>query len=170
MPYTGAQGCCQYWTAGTTSIITGSVVPLPAASATNVVITWKFAIEKTAAGTAANVLRIHSGALGNSTDPVVFTFTTPVGTAVEDTGHVEVTLVLSAVGPGQTNGGAAAFIFLAHDLAATGLINTAVYMDSTSQTSGFNASITSQKISLVLVSGAATVLTVPHITYTRTMN
>jgi hypothetical protein len=82
-----------------------------------------FDITKTGNGTATPIFTLRFGAAGTTSDPAVLTFTFAVGTAVIDTGLLEITTHFRTVGAG-TSAVVAGVASLRHGLAATGLTTT----------------------------------------------
>jgi hypothetical protein len=133
----------QVLTAGTAAVILGATVSIPPQGfQIGTVIQWRIPVFKsTAAGTAANVISIHYGATGASTDGVIATVTTAVGTAAIDSGYYQIDFVVTALGTG-TSGTALAQMNLIHTLAGGaagigGSLGTAATMTMT----GFNTSL-----------------------------
>lgn len=144
--------------AATRTVITGSVIALPAAGALQIgsKFRWRFNMTKTAAGTATSTFDIAFGTAGTTADTAQVSFTKPAGTAAVDEGFCEVECVVR--GPLTASGIVTGEFTLIHNLAATGHAVIPCVAVST-QSSGFDVT-TPTFVSLCITSGAADAITI----------
>jgi len=120
--------------------IAGSVVPIAAGDLK--VGGWyraRFHITKTAFGSAAPVLTFRIGTAGTVSDAAILTFTLAAGTAVVDTGFVELLVNIRAVGASAIVAGV---LIVSHNLTNTGLWNSgsiSVVIGGVTVSSAFNS-------------------------------
>jgi hypothetical protein len=111
-----------------------------------------FDMTKTAAGTAAPVIKIYMGTLGSLSDTAVLTLTGQAQTAAADTGVVTVNASFRSVGSGTSAVLTAGFT-IAHNLSTTGFTSGAQVSTNVAASSGFNS--TTQTIIGVSFNGGA---------------
>lgn len=147
--------------AASTALITGSVISIPASKLKiGSIIRWRLALSKTAAGTAARSVIVQLGTAGTTADADVITFAMPVGTAVVDKGWLEVSVICR--GPLSASGILCGNLSMTHNLSTTGLANIpCVCMQINS--AGVNVTTAGLKLSLVLTTGAAEVITIQQV-------
>lgn len=152
----------QALTAATLANITGTNLLIPLGTQHNVktLFQWKIIHSKTAAGAAANVWHVRCGTLGTTADPIVFTFTTAIGTAAIDTARIDIMVTPRSVG---TTGIWQGTFTLTHNLAATGMINIAANT-ITATSAALNTTTNNLIWSVTGTMGAAAVVTVNHAT------
>lgn len=105
---------------GVDTYLTGSGIVIPTGQVMQVGTTfrWRFAITKTAAGTASPIWVVRVGTAGTTADTARLTFTQVASqTAAVDTGMVEIIAILRNVGAAGVLAGG---LEMAHVLAATG--------------------------------------------------
>jgi hypothetical protein len=107
----------------TDTYLAGSCITIPTAGGWQAGTQYRllFDMYKSAAGTAAFVIRIRIGTLGTTSDAVVLTLTFGAGTASIDYGIFELLLNFHSVG---ANAAISAVARCTHNLAATGLVST----------------------------------------------
>lgn len=143
--------------AAASALLVGSTLPIPSGKLRiGTVLRWRIGLSKTAAGAAANVFIVRLGTAGTIADAAILTFTLPVGTAVIDTGDIDIAVTIR--GPLSASCVAQGRLTLVHNLSATGLATTpCVVLNALSTT--FNATATSLIASLSCTTAASTVLT-----------
>lgn len=143
--------------AATSALLTGSVLAIPVGKLRiGTVLRWRLSVSKTNAGTAANTFIFRLGTTGTISDAAIITFTLPVGTAVVDTGEVDITITIR--GPLSASCIAQGLFRMTHNLSATGLATIpGVVLKVTSGT--FNATTAGLIASLSCTTAALTVLT-----------
>lgn len=143
--------------AAASALLTGSKITVPQGKLRiGTVLRWRISLSKTAAGTAANTFIVRLGTLGTISDAAILTFTLPVGTAVIDTGEIDITMTIR--GPLSASCVAQGLFMMVHNLSATGLANVpCVVLKVTS--GGFNATTAGLIASLSCTTAASTVLT-----------
>jgi hypothetical protein len=112
------------YTVGTATVIPGSLVLMGLQTIqVGTTFRWRFQVAKTAAGTAARTTNIRIGTTGTVSDAVVQAFSM-TGTAVADSGMIEVIYRVTAAGSASSTG--VGTMTLSHGLqgTATGLNNT----------------------------------------------
>jgi hypothetical protein len=93
-------------TAATPTLITGSKVPKPSGGlVAGTTLRWVFDASKTSAGAVANTFEVRVGTNGTIADPVVQSFTTVVGTAVQDIARFEIQWTIVSPGAAATHMG-----------------------------------------------------------------
>lgn len=143
--------------AASSALLAGSLLAVPTDKLRlGTVFRWTISLSKTNAGTAANTFVVRLGTAGTIADPAILTFTLPVGTAVVDTGEIEITVTIR--GPLSAACIAQGLFRMVHNLSTTGLANVpAVVLKVTSP--AFNATTADLKASVSCTTAAATVLT-----------
>jgi hypothetical protein len=144
-------------TAATLTNIVGGNVPVPPSGfVVRQAYRWRVMLTKTGAGTAASSFFIKIGTTGTTADATVATFATGLGTAVIDTGWIDIELVVRTIGAAAT---AMACFRMGHNLAATGwlVIPDAVILGTMAT---WNSTIAVQIVSLAVTTGAAVAPTV----------
>lgn len=122
--YANASTANQQLSGATDQYITNSKITVPTGKLRlGSILHWRFAIDKTGAGTAAPVFKVFVGTLGTTGDTARLTFTLPAQTGVIDTGFVDITVTCR--GPLSSAGVFQGILELQHNLAATGLSNIA---------------------------------------------
>lgn len=143
--------------AAASALLTGSKITVPVGKLrVGTVLRWRISLSKTAAGTAANTFIVRLGTNGTIADAAILTFTLPVGTAVIDTGEIDITVTIR--GPLSASCIAQGLFAMVHSLSATGLATVpCVVLKVTSGT--FNATTAGLFASLSCTTAASTVLT-----------
>lgn len=143
--------------AASSALLTGSKITVPVGKLRiGTVFRWRISLSKTAAGTAANTFIVRLGTAGTISDAAIITFTLPVGTAVVDTGEIDITVTIR--GPLSASCIAQGLFTMVHNLSATGLATIpCVVLKVTSGT--FNATTAGLFASLSCTTAASTVLT-----------
>jgi hypothetical protein len=142
--------------AGISAQLTGSTLSVPPELLrAGTIFKWKLAVSKTAAGTAANTFIVRLGTSGTVSDPAILTFTTSAGTAVVDTGFIEIVVTIRAATQAATAQG---IFVLSHNLSATGLATVPVNV-ARALSAAFNATTPNLIASLSCTTAASTVLT-----------
>lgn len=143
--------------AASSALLAGSKITVPQGKLRiGTVLRWRISLSKTAAGTAANTFIVRLGIAGTIADAAIITFTLPVGTAVIDTGEIDITVTIR--GPLSASCIAQGLFRMAHSLSATGLATIpCVVLKVTS--GAFNATTANLFASLSCTTAAATVLT-----------
>jgi hypothetical protein len=143
--------------AATSALLTGSLLTIPVGKIQiGSIFKFKLHLSKTAAGTAANTFIVRLGTAGTISDAALITFTLPVGTAVIDTGEIEITITIR--GPLTSSCIAQGALKLSHNLSTTGLANVPnVCLKVTSGT--FDPTVADLKMSVSCTTAASTVLT-----------
>lgn len=142
--------------ATTRTYLTGSAITITAGQIiVGTVFRWRFAMTKTAAGSAASTIDIAFGVTGTTTDAAQVSFTKPAGTAAADEGWVEVQAIV------KTNGASGVVVGtfrMIHNLAATGhMVIPCAVVTTTSST--FNTLLPTN-IGLCITTGASDAITV----------
>ncbi len=155
-PLNNVSTATQTPTAATLTYLNGSQIAVPAGKLqVGTVFRWRLSVSKTGAGTASNNFHVRIGTAGTTSDVAILTFTTPVGTAVIDTGMIEIQVVIR--GPLTSSCIAQGLFNMTHNLATTGLLNIGnISLKVTS--SGFDATVANLLVGLSGTSGASTVL------------
>lgn len=114
---------------------------------------WYFPVTKTA-GTATPIYQVRIGGAGTIADTSRLSITGPAQTAVADTGFIRVMVTCRSVGAAGVLRG---FVWLQHNLAATGLANTPAGFSLVQGTSaGFdNSALGGQFVGLSVNPGAS---------------
>jgi hypothetical protein len=143
--------------AAVSAVLTGSELAIPVGKLRlETVLRWQMSLSKTAAGTAANTFIVRLGTTGTISDAAILTFALPVGTAIADTGAIDILVTIR--GPLGASCIAQGTLRMVHNLAATGLatvpcvVLTATSGTFTSTTAGLIASVS-------CTTAASTVLT-----------
>lgn len=102
--------------------LTGSNVTIGARQKAGTVIRWRFAMTKTAAGTATPVFSVRLGTNGSTADTARLTYTGVAQTAATDTGFVDVSVIVRSISATGTVQGALIF---QHAGTTTGFANAA---------------------------------------------
>lgn len=118
---------------------------------------WRFDIVKTGAGTASSVIDIATGTAGTTSDTARVSFTKPAGTAVIDTGYVQVDATVRAIGASTVISGT---IEVGHNLATTGHMAQQQFVSTVD--SGSYDSTTHLFIGLCLTTGASDAITIKN--------
>lgn len=148
-------------TAATDTILTGSLINVPAAGLRQGTrFRYRVFMVKTAAGTVAPVFKFRLGIAGTTADTAIVTidFVT-AGTTVADQAEVDIDIVLRSVGAG-TAAVAIGIGKLVHNLSATGWATTADVLPAAVVSSGFNSTTANLKATLALTTGTGYVATV----------
>jgi len=145
--------------------ITGSAIAIPAGRplAIGTILTWKFTITKTGAGTATPIWSVRFGTNGTTADTARNTLTGPAQTGVIDTAFVEIQAIVR--GPLSGSGIVAATIDLAHALSATGFANVAHHVGYVAS-SGFDVTVNPLIAGVSVNPGTAGVWTITQATGT----
>lgn len=143
--------------ANSSALLAGSTIAIPPSKLRiGTMLRWRLSVSKTAAGTAANTFIFRLGTAGTISDPAIITFTMPVGTAVVDTGEIDITVTIR--GPLSASCVAQGLLRMSHNLSATGLATVPnVVLKVTSGT--FNATTAGLIASLSCTTAASTVFT-----------
>lgn len=143
--------------AATSALLTGSVIAVPVGKLRiGTVLRWRLTLSKTAAGTAANTFFVRVGTNGTVADAARLTFTMPVGTAVVDTGVIEI--MATVRGPLSASGILQGNLRMTHNLQITGLATVpCVALNAIS--AGFDVTTANLFVSLSCTTAASTVLT-----------
>lgn len=143
--------------AASSALLTGSLIAIPVGKLRiGTMFRFRISLSKTAAGTAANTFIFRLGTNGTIADAAIITFTLPVGTAVVDTGEIEITITIR--GPLSASCIAQGLFRMLHNLSATGLATVpCVVLKVTSGV--FNATTANLFASLSCTTAASTVLT-----------
>lgn len=148
-------------TAATLTQLAGSTITVPVGKLRiGTIFKWFFDITKTAAGTATSAYHVRIGTANTTGDTAVLTFTKPLGTAVIDTGIIEIRAVVR--GPLSASCILAGVFEMRHNLASTGHNTTpATATPSTIITvsSGFDATTAGLFVSLSCTTGSADAIT-----------
>lgn len=148
-------------TAATLTYLTGSAINIPFGKLRiGTILHWVFDVTKTAAGTAATAFHVRIGTAGGTGDTAILTFTLPVGTAVTDTGIVEIWATVR--GPLTGSCILQGMLFMSHNLATTGLINVQEITILVTS-SGFDATVANLIAGLTVTSGASVALTIQQV-------
>lgn len=143
--------------AATTALLTGSLLPIPLTRLRiGTIFRFSLSVSKTAAGTAANIFHVRIGTLGTVSDPIILTFTLPVGTAAIDLANIEI--LVTVQGPLTSLCILRGRLNLSHDLAITGF-STKANVVLTALSSGFNMAVDNLFVSVSCTTAASTVLT-----------
>lgn len=143
--------------AASRTYITGSNIAFPAgALQVGTLLRWSFDVTKTGAGTAASTFDICFGTAGTTADTARVSFTKPAGTAVIDTGQVDIQCIVR--GPVGASGVAVGHFRLTHNLASTGHAQIPV-VDVTTVSSAFDIT-TPTNIGICMTSGASDAITI----------
>lgn len=117
---------------------------------------WRFALTKSAAGTAAPVWKVRVGTAGTTSDTAQLTFTSPSNqTAATDTGFVEIQAVLRNTG---ASGVLAGILMMTHANQTTGLASVQQVVVQTTS-SGFDTTTASLIVGVSVDPGASGVWT-----------
>lgn len=156
----------QSLTAGTNTYITGSLIPLQAGgfegpsgtSQDGTIATWRLAMSKTNAGTAASTITVVVGTAGTTADTARCTFSTGTATGVPDWADIIITVRATAGGAGTTLN---CNMTLSHKLATTGF-NTAASYGTTVYTTAaaFDSTVAGTKVGLAMNAGTSSVITI----------
>jgi hypothetical protein len=143
--------------ANSTALLTGSALAIPAGRLrVGTELRWRLCLSKTAAGTNSNSFIVQLGTTGSLSDADLLTFALPAGTAVIDTGIIEI--VVTVRGPLGASCVARGSLSLIHNLSATGLATIpCVVLCVTSAT--FNSAVDNLIASVVCNTAPSTVLT-----------
>jgi hypothetical protein len=144
--------------------LTGSYVKIPATTGKGAVKAQsqyraKFAVTKTAAGTATPIITLRVGTAGTTADSSRGTLTFPAQTAVIDTGLFEVFATFRTVGSG-TSATIICTGTLVHSLAATGFSTIAAPAVIATVSGGFDSTVASLGIGLSVNGGTSAAWTV----------
>lgn len=148
--------------ANSTQYLTNSNIAIPPSGLrVKTILRWTLHVTKTAAGTAANTFTVRLGTAGTTADATILTFALPVGTAVADTGRIDIEVVIR--GPLGASCVAAGLLTMSHNLAATGL--STLPGVAIQQVSGsFNSGTANLIAGIVCQTAASTVLDFQQIT------
>jgi hypothetical protein len=148
-------------TAATLTQLAGSTITVPTAKLRiGTMFRWFFDITKTAAGTATSAYHVRIGTANTTGDTAVLTFTKPLGTAVIDTGIIEIHAVVR--GPLSASCILAGVFEMRHNLASTGHNTTpatATPATIITVSSGFDATAAGLFVSLSCTTGSADAIT-----------
>ncbi len=144
-------------TAATTAYLTNSSIAVPFRKLRiGSVVTWRLAVSKTAAGSAANSFLVKIGTAGTTADTSVLTFSLPVGTAAVDSAFI--TIMMTVRGPLSASGLLQGHLQLTHNLDATGFATIGT-VDLDVLSSAFNVTTANLIVGLACTTAASTVLT-----------
>lgn len=154
--------------ATTRTYITGSAITVPADGfRIGTIITWRFNMTKTAAGSAASTFDIAFGTNGTTADTARVSFTKPGGSGVVDEALVEIEMVVR--GPITSTGVVSGHFKLSHNLNATGhatISNVNVHTIS----AAFDLTVASTIVGICITTGASDAITIEQvITDTRNL-
>jgi hypothetical protein len=139
--------------AAATTYLIGSDILVPTTERVKVgtIFRWHGIVTKTAAGTLASSILVKCGINGSTADATLLTFALPAGTAVIDTGYLEINVTIRVIGATATLHGSLLFT---HNLATTGLI---IQNQSVEQaTSGtFNSAVDVLRFGLAFTAGTS---------------
>jgi len=143
--------------ANSSALLTGSVLAVPVGKLRlGTLFRYRLSVSKTAAGTATNSFIFRLGTTGTISDAAILTFALPAGTAVIDTGQIDITITIQ--GPLSASCIAQGMLTLVHNLSATGLATVpCVVLRATS--GAFNATTAGLFASVSCSTAASTVLT-----------
>lgn len=147
--------------AATLTQLVGSTITVPSGKLRiGTLFKWKFDITKTAAGTATSAYHIRIGTANTTADTAIITFTKPLGTAVIDTGLIEIMAVVR--GPLTSSCILAGLFELRHNLATTGhnvtpATATPAFVFTVS--GAFDATVANLFVSLSCTTGASDAIT-----------
>lgn len=148
-------------TATTLTQLAGSTITVPVGKLRiGTFFQWFFDIAKTGAGTATSAYHIRIGTNNTTADAAVLTFTKPLGTAVIDTGVIEIHA--NVRGPLSGSCILAGVFEMRHNLASTGHNTTpatATPATIITVSSGFDATVAGLFVSLSCTTGASDVIT-----------
>jgi hypothetical protein len=149
----------QSLTASTLTAIAGGVLDASSLKV-GTVLRWRFVMNKTAAGVAAQTFDVRFGTLGTTADTARITgFTTGTQTAAADVAEVLIAVVVRSV---SASGVVHGKMNLSHNLAATGFAPTAnVVMQATS--AAFDNTTAGLKATCTTTSGASSVTTINQV-------
>ena len=141
--------------------LSGSSLAVPAGKLRiGTILRWRFDITKTGAGTATSAYHVRIGTGNNTSDAAILTFTKPAGTAVIDTGVIDITCVVR--GPLSASCILAGIFDMRHNLVSTG--HNATRATATPEiiiavSSGFDATVANLFASLSCTTGASDAIT-----------
>src|SRR3990172_6447246 len=118
---------------------------------------WKFNITKTAAGTATSVYDVAVGTTGTTADTARLLFTKPAGTAVVDTGLIDINVICR--GPLSTSGVLAGSFRLNHNLSTTGHATTPSVVVSTIS-AAFDVTVANLIVGICAITGTSDAITI----------
>jgi len=148
-------------TAATLTQLAGSTITVPVGKLRiGTMLRWHFDITKTGAGTATSAYHVRVGTANTTADTAVLTFTKPLGTAVIDTGVINIQAIVR--GPLSGSCIMAGIFELYHNLAATGHNTThatATPGHIITVSSGFDATVAGLFVSLSCTTGASDAIT-----------
>jgi hypothetical protein len=153
--------------AASTTYLTGSNITVPQSGLqVGTQFIWRVSLDKTdAVATAANTYIVKYGPNGSTLDTSVISFTGPTQTAVNDKGTLTIIVTVRSVsGTGTWYGN----VQLVHNLSATGLANTASYVNNVVSGS-FDDTTANATVGLTVTTGASCTLTI-HQVQTQTVN
>jgi len=160
-PAPNASLSAQTPTAATLTQLAGSTIAVPNGKLRiGSIFRWKFDITKTGAGTATSAYHVRVGVNNTTADTAVLTFTKPLGTAVIDTGVIEIDAVCR--GPLSASCIMAGIFNMRHNLVSTGHNTTratATPEISIVVSSGFDATVAGLFVSLSCTTGASDAIT-----------
>lgn len=144
--------------AATLTLITGSVIPVPAQGfSAGLSFRWKIGMTKSAAGIAARTFFVRIGTAGTIADTAVATFTNAaVGTAAIDQATMEVELTVRTIGAAAT---AIAYCTLFHNGNTVGFLTVPLAVTPGTMAT-WNSTTAGQFVSLSVTTGASEVITV----------
>lgn len=147
--------------AATLTQLAGSTIIVPTSKLKiGTIFRWKFDITKTGAGTATSAYHVRIGTANSTADTAVLTFTKPLGTAVIDTGIIEIDAVVR--GPLSASCIMAGMFNMRHNLVSTGHNTTratATPEISIVVSSVFDATVANLFVSLSCTTGASDAIT-----------
>jgi hypothetical protein len=155
-----SSGTVQTPSAATRTYITGTKIALAIAGQLQVgaAFRWRFDIVKTGAGTATSTIDIAVGTGGTTADTARVSFTKPAGTAVADSGYVQIDAVVRAIGASTVISGT---IEVGHNLSTTGHMAQQQFV--TTVDSGSFDSTTALFLGVCFTSGASDVITIKNV-------
>lgn len=165
IPISNASTADQSISAATSAYLNGSMITVPTGGLrVGTTFTWRIAMSKTAAGTAANTFYVRVGTAGTTSDTARLTFAMGTATAAADTAVVTIMATVRSVSTSATWAGN---YQMTHNLASTGFGNiAATAVNATSST--FDDTTAGLKVGLSLTTAASTVITVQQVQATTT--
>lgn len=161
-PITNFSAAAQSPTATVRTYLTGSAIAVPISKLqVGTILSWKFNMTKTAAGTAASTIDIAVGTTGSTADVARVSFTKPAGTAAADEGFVTIDAIVR--GPITASGIITAELVMTHNLSATGHATIPVVVVNT-VSAGFDMTVANLILGVCITTGASDVITIQQVT------
>jgi hypothetical protein len=144
-------------TAATRTYLTGSGVTVPVKKlVVGAIYRCRFAMTKTAAGTATSTIDVAVGTAGTTADTARLSFVKPAGTGVADEGWVDIYVTVKTIG---ASGVIVGEIIVNHNLATTGHMAQQCFI-ATVTSGAFDTTVANLVIGVCLTSGAADAITI----------